>query len=62
MNFRAIILSFLLLLPLVPAMAQEKEDLEAIPISFKEKKPGFNGGDDEAIRVIESAPQIWEPG
>ena len=115
MNFRAIILSFLLLLPLVPAMAQEKEDLEAIPISFKEKKPSFNGGDanefskwvhehkiypeeakkagiegrvythftitkegkltnlkllrsvhplldQEAIRVIESAPQIWKPG
>lgn len=115
MNFRAIILSFLLLLPLVPAMAQEKDDLEAIPISLKEKKPGFDGGDankfsawinehkhypeeakkagvegwvmtqftitkegklinvkilrgvhplldDEAIRVIESAPQIWEPG
>ena len=43
-------------------MAQEKDDLEAIPISLKEKKPSFDGGDDEAIRVIESAPQIWEPG
>ena len=62
MNFRAIILSFLLLLPLVPAMTQEKDDLEAIPISLKEKKPSFDGSDEEAIRVIESAPQIWEPG
>lgn len=115
MKTRAIILSLFLLLPLVPAMAQELDDFEAIPINYKETKPSFNGGDankfsvwvnehkhypeeakkagiegrvttqftitkegklinarilrgihplldEEAIRVIESAPQIWKPG
>lgn len=115
MKFRAIILSIFFLLPLVPAMAQENDDFEAIPINYKETKPRFNGGDansfskwvnehkhypeeaiiagiegrvttqftitkegklinarilrgvhplldEEAIRVIESAPQNWKPG
>lgn len=115
MKFRAIILSIFFLLPLVPVMAQENDDFEAIPINYKETKPRFNGGDlnsfskwvnehkhypeeaiiagiegrvttqftitkegklinarilrgvhplldEEAIRVIESAPQNWKPG
>lgn len=114
MKFHAIILSLLLLLPLVSVTAQEQDD-EAIPITFREKKPSFNGGDtsgfskwvnehkhypeeakrtgiegrvttsftitkegilvnvrilrsihplldEEAIRVIESAPQLWKAG
>ena len=44
MQFHAIILSLLLLLPLVSVTAQEQDD-EAIPITFREKKPSFNGGD-----------------
>ncbi len=115
MKNRAIILSIFLLLPLVPAMAQEQDDFEAIPMTYQKKNPSFNGGDandfskwvnehknypeeakkagiegrvttqftitkegklinarilrgihplldEEAIRVIESAPQIWKPG
>ena len=112
MKNRAIILSLFLLLPLVPIMAQEQDDFEAIPMTYQKKKPCFNGGDfskwvnehkiypeeakkagiegrvttqftitkegklinvrilrgvhplldEEAIRVIESAPQIWKPG
>lgn len=115
MKNHAIILSLLFLLPLVPAMAQEQEEFEAIPMTYQKKNPSFNGGDandfskwvnehkhypeeakkagiegrvttqftitkegklinvrilrgvhplldEEAIRVIESAPQIWKPG
>ena len=115
MKTHAIILSLFLLLPLVPAMAQEQDDFEAIPMTYQKKNPSFNGGDandfskwvnehkhypeeakkagiegrvttqftitkegklihvrilrgvhplldEEAIRVIESAPQIWKPG
>lgn len=115
MKFRAIILSIFFLLLLVPAMAQEQEEFEAIPMTYQKKNPSFNGGDandfskwvnehknypeeakkagiegrvttqftitkegklinarilrgvhplldEEAIRVIESAPQNWKPG
>ncbi|MBO6170392.1 MAG: energy transducer TonB [Bacteroidales bacterium] len=103
MKIRAVILSLVLLLPLVPVKAQEQTE-EPILICYQEKKPSFNGGDanefskwvnehkcypeytqftitkegklvnvrilrgvhplldEEAIRVIESAPQIWKPG
>ena len=79
MKNRAIILSFFLLLPLVPAIAQKKDK--------QAKKAGIEGRvttqftitkegkltnvrilrglhpllDEEAVRVIESAPQLWEP-
>lgn len=115
MKFRAIILSILLLLPLVPGFAQELDVIEEIPGRNKVTKPIFDGGDlnlfevwvnehkiypeeaiaagiegrvythftitkegkltnvrilrgvhplldQEAIRVIESAPQLWKPG
>ncbi|MBP5482683.1 MAG: energy transducer TonB [Bacteroidales bacterium] len=114
MKNRTIILSLFLLLPLVPAMAQEQKE-EQVLICYQEKKPSFNGGDantfskwvnehkqypeeakeagiqgrvytqftitkegkltnvkllkgvhplldEEAIRVIESAPQNWKSG
>ena len=76
MKIRTIILSLILLLPFVPSMAQEQDD-EQFMICHETTKPRFNGGDadefskwvhehkiypEEAIRVIESAPQIWKPG
>ena len=45
MNNRAIILSLFLLLSLVPAVAQNQEEYEAIMICYQEKKPSFDGGD-----------------
>ena len=122
MKFHAIILSLFLLLPFVPAIAQEQDSVRVdsvtmMPLDYgvKERKPSFNGGDanefskwvhehkiypeeakragiegrvytrftitkdgkltnvklirgvhplldEEAIRVIESAPQMWKPG
>ena len=122
MKSRAIILSIFLLLPFVPAIAQEQDrsqvdSVKLIPFDYgiKERKPSFNGGDanefskwvhehkiypaeakeagiegrvytqftitkegkltnlkllrgvhplldQEALRVIESAPQNWKPG
>ena len=122
MKSLAIILSIFLLLPFVPAIAQEQDptqvdSVKLMPFDYgiKERKPSFNGGDanefskwvnehkiypeeakkagiegrvytrftitkegkltnlkllrgvhplldEEAIRVIESAPQMWKPG
>ena len=122
MKSRAIILSIFLLLPFVPAIAQDQDrtqvdSVKLMPFDYgiKERKPSFNGGDanefskwvndhkiypeeakkagiegrvytqftitkegkltnlkllrgvhplldEEAIRVIELAPQIWKPG
>ena len=45
MKTHAIILSLFLLLPLIPAMAQEQDDFEAIPMTYQKKNPSFNGGD-----------------
>ena len=45
MKTRAIILLLLLLLPLVPAMTQEHEEFEAIPMTYQKKNPSFNGVD-----------------